>query len=78
MTVRNARRAVNPGERIVADPFEFGATRFRYLVGGVSRSEIEAAFPDWQMLSIEPAQTEGLGWPLTKTDPQWYRLRAPA
>ncbi|MDQ1645956.1 MAG: hypothetical protein QOJ50_2140, partial [Cryptosporangiaceae bacterium] len=28
----------------------------------------------WEMLSAEPADTTGLGWPLNKTAPQWYRL----
>ncbi|HSE07931.1 MAG TPA: class I SAM-dependent methyltransferase [Nocardioidaceae bacterium] len=53
---------------------EFQATPLRSLVGGVSRSDVEAAFPGWEMLTIEPADTAGLGWPLTKTAPQWYRL----
>lgn len=56
----------------------FGPTRIRSLVGGVSRADVEAAFPGWEMLSVEPADTKGLGWPLTKTAPQWYRLRRPA
>jgi hypothetical protein len=50
----------------------FGPTRMRYVVGGVSRADVEAGFPRWEMLSVEPADTKGLGWPLTKTDPQWY------
>ncbi|MGH3118059.1 MAG: hypothetical protein ACRDQ2_13290 [Gaiellales bacterium] len=53
----------------------FGPTRIRSIVGGVSRADVEAAFPGWEMLSVEPAETRGLGWPLTKTAPQWYRLR---
>ncbi len=53
----------------------FQPTRMRSVVGGVSRAEVEAAFPGWEMLSVEPAGTKGLGWPLTKTAPQWYRLR---
>jgi len=27
------------------------------------------------MLSVEDAETEGIGWPMNKTAPQWYRLR---
>ena len=73
---RSVSALANPGATLLM--LEFGATRFRYLVGGVSRSEVEAALPGWEMLSVEPAQTEGLGWPMTKTGPQWYRLRAPA
>jgi hypothetical protein len=29
------------------------------------------------MLAVEPADTAGLGWPMNKTAPQWYRLRRP-
>jgi SAM-dependent methyltransferase len=53
----------------------FGPTSIRSAVGGVSRAEVEAAFSGWEMLSVEPAETTGLGWPLNKTAPQWYRLR---
>src|SRR6266536_1678866 len=56
----------------------FQSTRMRSVVGGVSRADVEAAFPGWEMLSVEPADTTGLGWPLTKTAPQWYRLRRQA
>jgi len=56
----------------------FHPTRARSVVGGVSRAEVETAFAGWGMLSVEPAETAGLGWPLTKTAPQWYRLRRPA
>jgi hypothetical protein len=44
----------------------------------VSQDEVGAAFPAWEMLSVEPADTTGLGWPLNKTAPQWYRLRREA
>jgi SAM-dependent methyltransferase len=56
----------------------FQPTRMRSVVGGVSRAEVEAAFPGWEMLSVEAADTTGLGWPLNKTAPQWYRLRRQA
>ena len=49
----------------------------RSVVGGVSRADVEAAFPGWEMRSVEAAETSGLGWPLTKTAPQWYRLHQP-
>jgi len=63
----------NPGATLLM--LELGATRLRALTGGVTRGEIESAFTDWTMLSVEPANTHGLGWPLTRTAPQWYRLR---
>jgi SAM-dependent methyltransferase len=53
----------------------FGLGRWRSLVGGASREEVESALAGWEMLSTEPADTAGLGWPMNKTTPQWYRLR---
>ena len=53
----------------------FGPSRYRSLVGGVSQSEVAAAFPGWEMLTVEPGDTVGLGWPMNRTAPQWYRLR---
>ncbi len=70
---RGVSRLANPGATLLM--LEFGATRIRSLAGGVSRPEVEAAFPGWEMLSVEPAETKGLGWPLSKTAPAWYRLR---
>lgn len=62
----------NPGATILM--LAFGPSRFRTLVGGVSRTEVETAFPGWRMLATEPADTAGLGWPMNRTNPQWYRL----
>jgi SAM-dependent methyltransferase len=53
----------------------FGPSRYRRLVGGVSQGEVEAAFPGWTLLTTEPADSAGLGWPMNRTAPQWYRLR---
>lgn len=53
----------------------FGTTKIGGVVGGASRTDVEAAFPDWKLLSVEPAETAGLGWPMSRTSPQWYRLR---
>jgi hypothetical protein len=52
----------------------FGRSWLRSLVGGVSQAEVETAFPDWKMLTAEAADTAGLGWPMNRTAPQWYRL----
>jgi SAM-dependent methyltransferase len=70
---RGVSALANPGATLLM--LEFQAIRVRSVVGGVTRAEVEAAFSDWEMLSVEPAETKGLGWPLTKTRPQWYRLR---
>jgi SAM-dependent methyltransferase len=53
----------------------FGPTWMRSLVEGVSQEEVETAFSGWEMLAVEPADTRGLGWPMNKTRPRWYRLR---
>jgi hypothetical protein len=37
----------------------------------------ETAFAGWEMLASEPANTAGLGWPMNKTAPRWYRLGRP-
>ena len=70
---RGVSALANPGATLLM--LAFGPTRMRSVVGGVSRAEVEVAFPAWEMLSVKPADTNGLGWPLNKTAPQWYRLR---
>jgi SAM-dependent methyltransferase len=63
----------NPGATVLM--LSFGPGRWRWLVGGTSQEEVEAAFAGWEMLAAEPADTAGLGWPMNKTAPRWYRLR---
>jgi SAM-dependent methyltransferase len=75
------RLAEGQGVSALANPratllmLAFGPGRMRSLLGGVSQAEVETAFPQWEMLAVEPADTAGLGWPMNKTGPQWYRLR---
>jgi len=54
----------------------FGVTHLRSLIGGVSQAEVQAAFADWELMAVSSADTAGLGWPMNRTSPQWYRLRA--
>ena len=63
----------NPGATLLL--LSFGPGRWWSLVGGASQEEVETAFAGWQMLSVEPADAAGLGWPMSTTAPQWYRLR---
>lgn len=78
----SARQRLAEGRSItaLADPgatlllLAFSPTRFRHIVGGVSLTDVEDAFPRWDVLSVEPADTAGLGWPLNRTSPRWYRL----
>ena len=75
------RDAAGRGFTTLANPeatllmLAFGRTWMRSLVEGVSQEEVESALPDWEMLAVEPAETQGLGWPMNRTRPQWYRLR---
>ena len=75
------RRAVGRGVSALANRnatllmMAFGPTPLRPATGGVSRAEVEDAFDGWDLLAVEPADTTGLGWPLSTTSPQWYRLR---
>ncbi len=70
---RGVTRLANPGATLLQ--LSFGPSRWRSLAGGVSQAEVEAAFSDWELLSVDAADTAGLGWPMNKTSPQWYRLR---
>lgn len=75
------RAAEGHGVTTLADPgatllmLAFGPTWMRSLLEGVSYEQVEAAFPDWELLAVDPADTRGLGWPMNRTRPQWYRLR---
>ncbi|WP_017593916.1 class I SAM-dependent methyltransferase [Nocardiopsis potens] len=53
----------------------FGPSKYQRLVEGVSQAEIEAAFPGWELITAEDADTAGLGWPMNRTSPKWYRFR---
>jgi SAM-dependent methyltransferase len=63
----------SPGATLLM--LSLGPGRWRWLVDGVSQEEVETAFAGWQLLTAEPADTAGLGWPMNKTAPRWYRLR---
>ena len=73
---RSVTRLANPGATVLM--LAFGPTRLRSFVGGVAQHEVEEAFAGWTLLSVDPAPTEGLGWPMSRTSPRWYRLRRTA
>lgn len=62
-----------PGARLLM--LAFGLTRLRSMIGGVSENQVSKAFPGWELTDSEPAQTAGLGWPMNRTQPRWYRLK---
>lgn len=55
----------------------FGPTRWGSILEGTTQTDVEEAYPRWQLLSVEAADTSGLGWPLSTTSPRWYRLGRP-
>jgi len=77
------RAAQGAGVTALANPdatllmLAFGPTWMSSLLEGVSQEHVETAFPHWQLLTVERADTRGLGWPVNRTRPQWYRLRLP-
>ncbi|URM96671.1 methyltransferase domain-containing protein [Actinomadura madurae] len=70
---RGVSELANPDATLLM--LAFGPTRLRSRIGGVSQAEVEAAFPEWEPLDVQAADTAGLGWPMNRTSPQWYRLR---
>ncbi|MEU6858391.1 class I SAM-dependent methyltransferase [Glycomyces sp. NPDC046736] len=74
------RAAYGRGVTALAKPeasllmLEFGPTRLRSMIGGVSETEVREALPDWDLDSSAPAPTKGLGWPMNRTSPHWYRF----
>lgn len=75
------RAAYGRGVAALAKPdatllmLEFGPTRLRSMIGGVSEAEVRDAFPDWELQSVAPAPTKGLGWPMNRTSPRWFRFK---
>ena len=63
----------NPGATLLI--LAFGPTLLGRLTEGVTRDEVVGAFPSWHLHSAEPAETRGLGWPLDRSYPTWYRFR---
>jgi len=66
----------SPGATVLL--LSFGPSRWRWLAEGASQEEVGTAFAGWEMLASGPADTAGLGWPMSKTAPRWYRLGRPA
>jgi SAM-dependent methyltransferase len=75
------RRAVGTAITALANPgatlliLAFQPTRIRALTGALSLKEAQDGFPAWDLMSVDPADTAGLGWPLNRTAPHWLRLR---
>lgn len=73
---RGVTDLANPGATVLM--LAFGPSRWRRLVEGVSEQEVTAAFAGWDLLDVRDADTAGLGFPMNRTSPRWYRLGLPA
>ena len=70
-TGHSITKLARPGATMLQ--LSFGPSR--WLIGGVSQADVTTAFPAWDLLTVDSADTAGLGWPMSKTSPKWYRLR---
>ena len=70
---RGVTSLANPGATLLMLAFQ--PTKLPFIPDGATRADIEAAFPGWELLSVEPADTTGMPKPMQKTAPQWYRFR---
>lgn len=52
----------------------FGRNKVPVMPAGVTRTEIEEAFPDWRIDQVEPASTDRMPKPIRATKPTFYRL----
>ena len=63
----------NPGATLLM--LALGPTSFHRLPEGVTHDQVVSGFPNWRLLSSEPADSRGLGWPLNRSHPTWYRFQ---
>ena len=54
--------------------FAFRPGRRGPLPRGADEEQVRAAFPGWDVLSVEPADSSGMPGPLKSAAPRWYRL----
>ena len=45
------------------------------LPRGISRADVEATYPGWEVIDEEAFDVSGLPGPMRKAEPRWYRLR---
>ena len=69
---RGVTALANPGARLLL--LAFGPTRMRWLTEGVTPAAVTDGFPQWRLVHSEPAETKGLGWPMSRSRPMWFRF----
>ncbi|MEU2200340.1 class I SAM-dependent methyltransferase [Isoptericola sp. NPDC019482] len=69
---RGVTSLARPGATLLM--LQFGPSRWQRLTEGVSQDEVTGAFDAWDLLDVRDADTAGLGFPMNRTGPRWYRL----
>jgi hypothetical protein len=64
----------NPGATLLMMAFS-KSTPIGSFVKGVSPDGVRTAFPEWDLLSVDDAETDGMDWPMRTMKPLWMRLR---
>jgi SAM-dependent methyltransferase len=67
-------RLATPGATLLMMAFT-RPTPIGSFVKGTSPDQVQAAFPGWDLLSVEDADTGGMDWPMRTMQPTWMRLR---
>ncbi|MBB6629481.1 class I SAM-dependent methyltransferase [Nocardioides sp. KIGAM211] len=75
------RLAMGRGVTSIAAPhatllmLAFTPHRNKLLPRGADTAAVTTAYPDWDVLSVDDADTSGMPAPLRKHTPRWFRLR---
>ena len=71
---RGITALANPGATLLMMAFS-RSTPIGSFVKGVSPDDVQAAFPGWNLLSVDDADTGGMDFPMRRMQPKWMRLR---
>jgi SAM-dependent methyltransferase len=73
---RGITAAANPEATLLIMAFS-RPTPIGSFVKGASPDDVQAAFPEWDLLTVDDAPTDGMDWPQRTMQPIWVRLRRP-
>ena len=71
---RGLSTVANPGATLLMMAFS-RPTPIGSFVTGATPGDVQAAFPGWDLLSVDDAPTDGMDWPMRTMRPLWMRLR---
>jgi hypothetical protein len=71
---RGITRLATPGATLLMMAFT-RPTPVGSFVKGLAPDDVQAAFPDWDLINVDAADTDGMDWPMRTMQPTWMRLR---